>query len=86
MIASLDPVNPPNIKIRVGRPKKQRIRDGNDRNSGVASRKGLTHTCAICLKQGHNKRSCKNLPHPNSKFYKVSNSLKEYDGILIISF
>ncbi|KAL0403665.1 UNVERIFIED_CONTAM: hypothetical protein Sradi_2007300 [Sesamum radiatum] len=46
--------------------KKVRRRDQNDiRETGRVSRKGLTHTCGICLRTGHNKRSCKNPPHPN---------------------
>ncbi|KAL0448100.1 UNVERIFIED_CONTAM: hypothetical protein Slati_1937900 [Sesamum latifolium] len=60
---------PPDVVIKVGRPKKTRRRDANDvRENATASRKGLSHTCAICFSKGHNKRSCTNPPHPNSKF------------------
>ncbi|KAL0431204.1 UNVERIFIED_CONTAM: hypothetical protein Sradi_0746400 [Sesamum radiatum] len=62
----LGKVAPPSVKSKVGRPKKVRRRDQNDiRETGRVSRKGLTHTCGICLRTGHNKRSCKNPPHPN---------------------
>ncbi|KAI3462424.1 hypothetical protein Pfo_019087 [Paulownia fortunei] len=55
----LGPVNPPNIKLNRGRPKKVRRKDVNNRmDQDVISRIGLTHTCVICLMQGHNKRSC----------------------------
>ncbi|KAL0421640.1 UNVERIFIED_CONTAM: hypothetical protein Slati_3186900 [Sesamum latifolium] len=62
-------VQPPDVIIKVGRPKKSRRSDANDvRENATTSRKGLTHTCAICFSKGHNKRSCTNPPHPNSKF------------------
>ncbi|KAK4392764.1 hypothetical protein Sango_2054200 [Sesamum angolense] len=59
-------VEPPQVKSKPGRPKKVRRRDANDIRDGVVSRKGLSHTCANCLRTGHNKRSCTNLT-PNSK-------------------
>ncbi|KAK4382950.1 hypothetical protein Sango_2824200 [Sesamum angolense] len=53
----LGPVDPPHVVKRVGRPKKARRKDANDiREPTRVSRRGLTHTCAICGKQGHNKR------------------------------
>ncbi|KAG8364372.1 hypothetical protein BUALT_Bualt19G0122000 [Buddleja alternifolia] len=62
-------VDPPNVKVRIGRPRKVRRRDGNDRRDPTCvSRVGLTHTCSICLQQGHNKSTCTNPPHPNSTF------------------
>ncbi|KAG8365951.1 hypothetical protein BUALT_Bualt17G0025400 [Buddleja alternifolia] len=62
-------VDPPNVKVRVGRPRKVRRRDGNDRRDPTCvSRVRLTHTCGICLQQGHNKSTCTNPPHPNSTF------------------
>ncbi|KAL0323596.1 UNVERIFIED_CONTAM: hypothetical protein Sangu_1978900 [Sesamum angustifolium] len=60
-------VEPPDVIIKMGRPKKCRRKDANDVKE-TASRRGLTHTCTICMKKGHNKRSCTNPPHPNSKF------------------
>ncbi|KAG8370974.1 hypothetical protein BUALT_Bualt13G0039000 [Buddleja alternifolia] len=63
----LGSVDPPNVKVRVGRPRKVRRRDGNDRRDpNCVSRVGLTHTCGICLQQGHNRSTCTNPPHPNS--------------------
>ncbi|KAL0434500.1 UNVERIFIED_CONTAM: hypothetical protein Slati_2784300 [Sesamum latifolium] len=66
--STLGKVDPPSVKSKVGRLKKVRRRDPNDiKEIGRMSRKGLTHTCGICLKTGHNKRSCTSLPHPNSR-------------------
>ncbi|KAL0298175.1 UNVERIFIED_CONTAM: hypothetical protein Sangu_3157100 [Sesamum angustifolium] len=60
-------VEPPDVIIKMGRPKKCRRKDANDVKE-TASRRGLTHTCTICMKKGHNKRSCTNplTPIPNS--------------------
>ncbi|KAK4389649.1 hypothetical protein Sango_2301900 [Sesamum angolense] len=64
--SSLGIVDPPHAAIKVGKPNKVRRRDANDlRDGNVVSRKGLSHTCANCLKIGHNKRSCTNPTHPN---------------------
>ncbi|KAG8365197.1 hypothetical protein BUALT_Bualt18G0079300 [Buddleja alternifolia] len=52
---SLGKVLAPKVKIGVGRPKKKRIRDGNDIGGTSGPRKGLTHTCSICGELGHNK-------------------------------
>ncbi|KAL0289068.1 UNVERIFIED_CONTAM: hypothetical protein Sangu_2629700 [Sesamum angustifolium] len=60
-------VEPPDVIIKMGRPKKCRRKDANDVKE-TASRRGLTHTCTICMKKGHNKRSCTNPPHPIPKF------------------
>ncbi|KAK4381373.1 hypothetical protein Sango_2973500 [Sesamum angolense] len=60
-------VEPPNVIIKMGRPKKCRRKDANDVKE-TTSRRGPTHTCTICMRKGHNKRSCTNPPHPNSKF------------------
>ncbi|KAL0322234.1 UNVERIFIED_CONTAM: hypothetical protein Scaly_2519800 [Sesamum calycinum] len=50
----LGPVDPPHVVKRVGRPKKERRKDANDiREPTRVSRRGLTHTCAICGKQGN---------------------------------
>ncbi|XP_051116741.1 uncharacterized protein LOC127241643 [Andrographis paniculata] len=69
-------VDPPIVKKRVGRPKKVRRTDANDtKDSSKTSRKDLTYACAICLQQGHNKRSCKNTPHPNSRFSKTQHEI-----------
>ncbi|KAL0428376.1 UNVERIFIED_CONTAM: protein FAR-RED IMPAIRED RESPONSE 1 [Sesamum latifolium] len=71
--SSLGIVNPPHVATKVGRPKKVRRRDANDLKDGnVVSRKGLSHTCANCLKTGHNKRSCTNPTHPNSRKTQVT--------------
>ncbi|KAL0298523.1 UNVERIFIED_CONTAM: hypothetical protein Sradi_6512100 [Sesamum radiatum] len=43
-------VEPPQVKSKPGRPKKVRRRDANDIRDGVVSRKGLSHTCANCLR------------------------------------
>ncbi|KAL0440235.1 UNVERIFIED_CONTAM: hypothetical protein Slati_2506500 [Sesamum latifolium] len=68
-------VDPLNVTIKVGRPKKARRRDANDvRDTCVVSRKGLSHTCAICFSQGHNKRSCRGPPHPKSKYTETEGS------------
>ncbi|KAL0438655.1 UNVERIFIED_CONTAM: hypothetical protein Slati_2348500 [Sesamum latifolium] len=68
----LGPVAPPHVIKRAGRPKKARRRDANDiKEPSRISRRGLTHTCGICFRQGHNKRSCTNPPHPNSRFRRV---------------
>ncbi|KAG8375322.1 hypothetical protein BUALT_Bualt10G0088200 [Buddleja alternifolia] len=53
--SSLGKVSTPKVKIGVGRPKKKRIKDGNDIGGTSGPRKGLTHTCSICGKLGHNK-------------------------------
>ncbi|KAG8373031.1 hypothetical protein BUALT_Bualt12G0128600 [Buddleja alternifolia] len=67
--SSLGVIDPPNVKVRMGRQKKKRIWDGNDRRDPTkVSRRGLTHTCQICLQLGHNKASCTSLPHPNFKY------------------
>ena len=63
-------VDPPDVVIKMGRPKKCRRKDANDVRE-TTSRRGLTHTCAICMGKGQNKRSCTNPPHPNSKFKQV---------------
>ncbi|KAL0413433.1 UNVERIFIED_CONTAM: hypothetical protein Sradi_1545000, partial [Sesamum radiatum] len=71
----LGKVAPSLVKSKVGRPKKIKMRDLNDiRETGRVSRKSLTHTCGICPKIGHNKRSCTNPPHPNSRKTKNPNS------------
>ncbi|KAL0318762.1 UNVERIFIED_CONTAM: hypothetical protein Sangu_2032400 [Sesamum angustifolium] len=54
-------VEPPHVIIKMGRPKKCRRKDANDVKE-IASRRGLTHTCTICMKKGHNKRSYTNPP------------------------
>ncbi|KAG8383816.1 hypothetical protein BUALT_Bualt04G0053200 [Buddleja alternifolia] len=62
------PLRAPAIKRKRGRPKKARMRGpGEGLNS---TRKGLTHTCKNCLEMSHNKGSCTNPTHPNSKLYK----------------
>ncbi|KAG8376770.1 hypothetical protein BUALT_Bualt09G0098400 [Buddleja alternifolia] len=53
--SSLGKVSAPKVKIGVGRPKKKRIRDGNDIGGTSGPRKGLTHTCSIFGELGHNK-------------------------------
>ncbi|XP_051152181.1 uncharacterized protein LOC127266099 [Andrographis paniculata] len=59
----LGEVAPPVVKVRTGRPKEARRRDGNDeRKDGKASRHGLRTPCSKCHQQGHNRRSCKNDP------------------------
>ncbi|KAG8387452.1 hypothetical protein BUALT_Bualt02G0022800 [Buddleja alternifolia] len=60
--SSLGSIHPPNVKIRAGRPKKKRIRDANDTNPSVVSRRGLTHTCGICGEIGHNRVRCPHRP------------------------
>ncbi|KAK4380799.1 hypothetical protein Sango_3029400 [Sesamum angolense] len=76
----LGPVAPPHVIKRAGRPKKARRRDANDiKEPSRVSRRGLTHTCAICFKQGHNKRSCTNPPHPNSRFRQSSRHAQTSD-------
>ncbi|KAL0304776.1 UNVERIFIED_CONTAM: hypothetical protein Sangu_3065300 [Sesamum angustifolium] len=60
-------VEPPQVKSKPGRPKKVRRRDANDIRDGVVSMKGVTHTCENCLRTNHNKKSCTNPTHPNSK-------------------
>ncbi|KAL0287281.1 UNVERIFIED_CONTAM: hypothetical protein Sangu_2699600 [Sesamum angustifolium] len=80
--SNLGTVDPPQVKVRAGRPKKVRRRDGNDiRDNDVVSRNGLTHTCAKCLVSGHNKRSCKNPPHPNSKYYKIPMPIEDISQV-----
>ncbi|KAL0375734.1 UNVERIFIED_CONTAM: hypothetical protein Scaly_0691000 [Sesamum calycinum] len=64
-----EPLKPPKIKTKRGRPKKLRRRGPNEMQT-TSTRKGLTHTCTKCLGKGHNKRNCTNEPHPKSKFYK----------------
>ncbi|KAG8375031.1 hypothetical protein BUALT_Bualt10G0057300 [Buddleja alternifolia] len=60
-------VEPPNVKVRVGRPRKVRRRDGNDRRDpNCVSRVGFTHTYAIYLQQEYNISTYTNPPHPNS--------------------
>ncbi|KAG8379367.1 hypothetical protein BUALT_Bualt07G0081200 [Buddleja alternifolia] len=57
--SSLSSIHPPNVKIKARRPKKKkRIRDANDTNPSVVSRRGLTHTCGICGEIGHNRVGC----------------------------
>ncbi|KAL0282396.1 UNVERIFIED_CONTAM: hypothetical protein Sangu_2952300 [Sesamum angustifolium] len=59
-------VEPPDVIIKMGRPKKCRRKDANDVKE-TASRRGLTHTCTICMKKGTIKEVAPT-PHPNSKF------------------
>ncbi|KAL0437832.1 UNVERIFIED_CONTAM: hypothetical protein Sradi_0491100 [Sesamum radiatum] len=66
--STLGKVTPPSVKSKMGREKQVRRRDANDiRYTGRVSRNGLRHTCGTCLRTGHNKRSCLNHPHPNSR-------------------
>ncbi|KAG8385590.1 hypothetical protein BUALT_Bualt03G0061000 [Buddleja alternifolia] len=62
------PLRAPTIKRKRGRPKKARMRGpGEGLNSTM---NGLTHACKNCLEMGHNKGSCTNPTHPNSKLYR----------------
>ncbi|KAJ1404870.1 Zinc finger, CCHC-type superfamily [Sesbania bispinosa] len=57
----LPPV-PPNIQRKAGRPKKQRRKEGDGRESAVnprkLKRKLADYTCRICEVKGHNKQKC----------------------------
>ncbi|KAL2231732.1 UNVERIFIED_CONTAM: hypothetical protein Sindi_1767600 [Sesamum indicum] len=64
-----EPLKPPKVKTKRGRPKRLRRR-GPDEVQSTSTRKGLTHTCSNCLERGHNKETCKNPTHQKSKFYK----------------
>ncbi|KAK4387758.1 hypothetical protein Sango_2382400 [Sesamum angolense] len=64
-----EPLKPPKIKTKRGRPKKLRRKGPNEMQT-TSTRKGLTHTYTKCLGKGHNKRNCTNEPHLKSKFYK----------------
>ncbi|KAL0387406.1 UNVERIFIED_CONTAM: hypothetical protein Sradi_2622400 [Sesamum radiatum] len=48
-------VEPPDVIIKMGRPKKCRRKDANDVKE-TTSRRGLTHTCTICMRKGHKKK------------------------------
>ncbi|XP_073129065.1 uncharacterized protein [Henckelia pumila] len=61
-----EPLGPPEVKIRAGRPKKKR-KKGIDEVQKTSTRQGLTHTCSNCLKIGHNKASCTNPTHERSR-------------------
>ncbi|XP_073135246.1 uncharacterized protein [Henckelia pumila] len=66
------PLNAPVYKSKKGRPQRMRRRQVDEETS-VSTRKGLTHTCSRCLKQSHNKSTCKNPIHPRSKYFKGTN-------------
>ncbi|KAL0367400.1 UNVERIFIED_CONTAM: hypothetical protein Sradi_3630100 [Sesamum radiatum] len=61
-------LQPPKIKKKLGRPKKMR-KKGPDEVQTSNCRKGLSHTCNKCFEVGYNKKSCKTIAHPKSKFY-----------------
>ncbi|KAL0320322.1 UNVERIFIED_CONTAM: hypothetical protein Sradi_5293700 [Sesamum radiatum] len=65
----IQPLQPPKMKIKRGRPQKLR-RKGSDELQNTSTRKGLTHTCKNCFQVGHNKHTCKKTPYPASKNYK----------------
>ncbi|XP_027150426.1 uncharacterized protein LOC113750673 [Coffea eugenioides] len=68
-------LNPSFVKKQLGRPKKLRRRVPDEpRDPQKASTKGLTVYCKRCLKVGHNRRTCKEPPHPKSKLYKARSS------------
>ncbi|XP_070046037.1 uncharacterized protein [Nicotiana tomentosiformis] len=50
---SSEVVLPPKGKIKPGRPKK---------NKGIGGWKGNAVTCALCVKKGHHRRTCRNIP------------------------
>ncbi|KAG8373643.1 hypothetical protein BUALT_Bualt11G0045600 [Buddleja alternifolia] len=56
--SSLGSIYPPHVKIRAGRPKTKRIKDANDTNPSVVSRRGFTHICGICGEIGQNRVGC----------------------------
>ncbi|XP_065876713.1 uncharacterized protein [Euphorbia lathyris] len=53
------PIEPPEVKILPGRPKKNRRKSKDEpKKIGKYSRKGTLMTCSFCKKEGHNKKSC----------------------------
>ena len=66
------PLLPPNLKSKRGRPKKLR-RKSQAEDLPTSTRRGLTHVCKNCLQAGHNKSTCKNPTNPRSKLFKVCN-------------
>ncbi|XP_057811287.1 uncharacterized protein LOC131025510 [Salvia miltiorrhiza] len=57
------PVQPPQVRIMPGRPKKKRIRDTDEKDPKQPSslrKTGCKMTCQRCLQEGHNSRGCMN--------------------------
>ncbi|XP_021726094.1 uncharacterized protein LOC110693248 [Chenopodium quinoa] len=56
------PIDPPPIKIGLGRPRKNRIKDlyENPKKSGSLTRTGIEMTCSLYQIKGNNKRKCPN--------------------------
>ena len=54
------PLDQPLIKVGLGRPRKNRIKDPheNPKKPGKLSKHGTEMTCSICKTKGHNKRRC----------------------------
>ncbi|KAJ1430308.1 Zinc finger, CCHC-type superfamily [Sesbania bispinosa] len=58
---------PPVYKLRVGRPKKLRMREPGEDNNRTKLRRGHTITiCSRCQQLGHNSRSCTASPADTS--------------------
>ena len=60
-----EPIEPPPLPKLPGRPKVKRTRasnesQGNRHQEGHLSRKGQAQECALCHKQGHNRKTCPN--------------------------
>ncbi|XP_073292472.1 uncharacterized protein [Primulina huaijiensis] len=70
-----EPLGPPEVKKRAGRPKKKR-KMGIDEVQKTSTRQGLTHTCSNCLETGHNKSSCTNPTHYRSRCYQGSSRIQ----------
>ncbi|XP_021723970.1 uncharacterized protein LOC110691360 [Chenopodium quinoa] len=53
-------LQPPSIKIRLGRPRKKRVKDPfeNPKKPGVLTKAGVGMTFSLCNVKGHNKRKC----------------------------
>ncbi|KAK9072120.1 hypothetical protein SSX86_008552 [Deinandra increscens subsp. villosa] len=54
------PLDPPPIKVQLGRPKKNRKKDPHEdpKKPGKLSKHGQLKACSICKSKAHNKRTC----------------------------
>ncbi|GAB2210853.1 hypothetical protein Droror1_Dr00016141 [Drosera rotundifolia] len=57
MPSGLPPLIPPTVRVRLGRPRKEKM---SLENIIWASRQGATVTCGKCMQPGHNARTHKN--------------------------
>ena len=65
-----DPISPPVVRTKPGRPKKARRKEeGEEMHPYKVTRKGLAVKCGKCYQWGHNARTCKAPENPKRRIY-----------------